>query len=172
MFYLVEFNKDNLFFKKQMNEDAETMSYNAGYDLDVSGYNKNDGTIYKSDSEYLAWLEKWQNKNDRFVAAVVRKSDNKMIGEVCFHPDDTPSGYDLGIVLLASERGKGYSKKIMQLLLNEIKARNIKKVNHTIPSSRTSAIKCDLACGFVKVGTTTSIKFGEIEKVTILEKKF
>lgn len=172
MFYLVEFNKDNLFFKKQINEDAETMAYNAGYDIEFSGYNKNDGTIHKSDSEYLAWLQKWQNKSDRFVAAVVRKSDNKMIGEVCFHPDDTPSGYDLGIVLLASERGKGYSKQVMQLLLDEIKSRKIKKVNHTIPTSRVSAIKCDLACGFVKVGTTTSIKFDKVEEVTILEKTF
>ena len=31
--------------------DRDTMNYNAGYDLELKGYNKKNGTIYKSDEE-------------------------------------------------------------------------------------------------------------------------
>ena len=170
MLKLIEFNESNLYFKKLMNEDCDTMSYNAGYDLDFPGYDKQTGAIYKSDSDYLVWLQKWQGKSDRAVYIIVRESDNEFIGEVCYHTDNTPSGYDLGIVILHKYRGQGYSKQAMQLLLEKIKQRGITKVNHTVPSSRQSAIKCDLACGFTVVGQTQTIKFNAVEQITILEK--
>ena len=82
MLKLIEFNESNLYFKKLMNEDCDTMSYNAGYDLDFPGYDKQTGAIYKSDSDYLVWLQKWQGKSDRAVYIIVRESDNEFIGEV------------------------------------------------------------------------------------------
>ena len=33
------------YYEKKLNEDPETMSYNAGYDVSYDGYNYDDGTI-------------------------------------------------------------------------------------------------------------------------------
>lgn len=37
--------KEDLWFKKEMKEDPSTMDYNAGYDLNIDGYNRQNGTI-------------------------------------------------------------------------------------------------------------------------------
>ena len=37
--------KEDLWFKKEMKEDPNTMDYNAGYDLNIDGYNRQNGTI-------------------------------------------------------------------------------------------------------------------------------
>ena len=42
---LVVPHKEDLWFKKEMKEDPDTMEYNAGYDLNIAGYNRADGTI-------------------------------------------------------------------------------------------------------------------------------
>ena len=39
--------KETLYFKKEIKEDPNTMDYNAGYDLNFSGYNREDGTMYR-----------------------------------------------------------------------------------------------------------------------------
>ena len=44
---------EDLWFKKQIKEDPNTMDYNAGYDLTFNGYNRETGTI-KTDIK--AWI--------------------------------------------------------------------------------------------------------------------
>ena len=171
MLYLKKYSQDDLWFKKQMNEDEKTMSYNAGYNIDACWYNNEKGTIIKTDSQYLSWLKNWNTCEDKGVWIIVRKSDNAFIGEVCYHKDDTPSGYDLGIVIKYEYRGKGYAKMAMKLLLNEVFKAGIKRVNHCVPRQRESAIKTDLGVGFKEVGSYFSEKFDGEEEVVVLEIK-
>ncbi len=49
--YLKQPNINELFYRQQWLRDSKTMAYNAGYDLEVKGYNKQDGTIFKSKDE-------------------------------------------------------------------------------------------------------------------------
>ena len=50
----------DLWFKKEIKEDPNTMDYNAGYDLTFSGYNRESGTI-KTDLKELEtiWFKNW-----------------------------------------------------------------------------------------------------------------
>lgn len=53
-------HKEDLWFKKEMKEDPDTMDYNAGYDLNIAGYNRADGTIQTDLRELKnVWAEKW-----------------------------------------------------------------------------------------------------------------
>ena len=46
-------------YRKEWMKDPKTMSYNAGYDLDVKGYDKLTGIINKTDEEMIEWYNKW-----------------------------------------------------------------------------------------------------------------
>ncbi len=51
--------------------DPKTMEYNAGYDIELKGYNKQTGTISKTDEEMIEWYDKWIDKEpDRFYAYI------------------------------------------------------------------------------------------------------
>ncbi|MBR2712632.1 MAG: hypothetical protein IKE73_02865 [Bacilli bacterium] len=55
--YLKVPNKEDLIYCKNWMMDKDTMSYNAGYDIDLSGYNKETGTINKKDEDMLRWYD-------------------------------------------------------------------------------------------------------------------
>lgn len=51
-------NIDEIHYRQEWMNDSKTMSYNAGFDLDLKGYNKDTGTISKIDYEMLDWYNK------------------------------------------------------------------------------------------------------------------
>ena len=63
--------------------DPETMEYNAGYDMELKGYERQSGTISKTDEEMLEWYDKWINKEpDRFFAYIYDFNFGEPVGEV------------------------------------------------------------------------------------------
>ena len=46
---------EDLKYRKKWMKDSKTMSYNAGFDMDLKGYDKNTGTITKTDEEMINW---------------------------------------------------------------------------------------------------------------------
>ena len=50
--------KDQLFYRQDWMNDPETMEYNAGYDMELKGYERQSGTISKTDEEMLEWYDK------------------------------------------------------------------------------------------------------------------
>ena len=59
---------DELHYRQEWMKDAKTMSYNAGFDMDLKGYNKENGTITKTDEEMINWYNNWINKEpDRYL---------------------------------------------------------------------------------------------------------
>ena len=59
---LVVPKKEDLWFKKEIKEDPNTMDYNAGYDLNFSGYNRENGII-RTDIKELEEVSKLTNAN-------------------------------------------------------------------------------------------------------------
>ena len=53
---------DELHYRQEWMNDSKTMSYNAGYDMQLKGYNRETGTITKTDEEMLIWYNNWINK--------------------------------------------------------------------------------------------------------------
>ena len=55
-----------LYYRKRWMMDPETMSYNAGYDMEMNGYDQMAGTIYKTDEQLREWYEKWKKSPNRY----------------------------------------------------------------------------------------------------------
>lgn len=53
MIYLKSPKIDELHYRQEWMKDPKTMNYNAGYDMDLKGYDKETGTITKTDDEMI-----------------------------------------------------------------------------------------------------------------------
>ena len=164
--------KDDIWVKKEINEDPNSMDYNAGYNVSYAGYNYEDGTI-KTDLKELQlnWLPRWIGQEpNKYFAFVRRFVDGAYIGYVYFK-DKTELGQEIGIVIKGDYRGKGYSTKAIKLLCEKADEMGVKKLFHQIPENRVAAIKADLNNGFIIVNRDIHChftKFGKIENEVLL----
>ena len=51
--------REDLWFYQQMMSDPETMSYNAGWDVDYEGYHRDTGCIDCPDEALADWYARW-----------------------------------------------------------------------------------------------------------------
>jgi len=165
--------KEDLWFKKAIKEDPNTMDYNAGYDLTFTGYNRKDGTI-KTDVEELekVWSKRWiGNEPTNFYYYI--KNNNEFVGEIYAKFDSQRNSYEIGIVIKGEHRGQGIATPAIKLLCDKLKEYGIKNLYHELPMSRKGAIKADINNGFVVIKDNIDgmKKFGKIEKLVYLEKK-
>ena len=106
--YLNVPSKDDLHYRQEWMNDPKTMNYNAGFDMNLKGYDKVTGTISKTDQEMIEWYNKWVNKEpDRYFAYIYVDGIEKPIGEVYYYPDGDI--HSMGILISDKYRGKGYS---------------------------------------------------------------
>ena len=143
----------DLWYRKQLLSDPETMRYNRGYDLGFPGYHNETGCIDFPESDWEAWFN-WfcQSEPQRFYAYIVRCSDGVFLGEVNLHHNASGGWYDMGIVLEAVHRGKGYSTEALRLLLHEAFDRlGATEVHNDFEPDRSAALKTHLAAGFTVI---------------------
>ena len=165
--------KEDLWFKKEMKEDPNTMDYNAGYDLNIDGYNRQNGTIQTDINELKeVWAKKWIGNRPAIFYYFIQ-ADKQFIGEIYAKYDVSRNSYEIGIVIKGEYRGKGYSTPAIKLLCEELKKQGIKKLYHKLPMCRKAAIKADINNGFIikKENLDGMKKFGESEKLVYLEKE-
>ena len=147
--FLVVPSMDDLKYRKMWMNDPKTMSYNAGFDLDLKGYNKETGTISKTNDEMLDWYNKWVNKEpNRYFAYIHSVDESEPIGEVYYYPDGDI--HSMGILISDKYRGKGYSYLAL-LALEEVafERNNINELSDMIPLDRIGAIKAFKKAGFI-----------------------
>ena len=148
VFLVVPSIKD-LKYRKEWLSDPKTMSYNAGYDMDLKGYDKETGVIIKSDEEMIDWYNKWINKDpDRFYAYIYSTLESEPIGEVYYYLDGAI--HSMGILIYDKYRGNGYSYLAL-LELEEIAflKNNISELSDFIPIDRVGAINSFKKAGFI-----------------------
>lgn len=138
-----------LHYRQQWMKDKNTMSYNAGYDMDLKGYDKETGTITKTDEEMINWYNNWINKEpDKYFAYIYSKDINEPIGEVYYYLDN--GIHSMGIVIQDKYRGKGYSyKALLELQKVAFEKNNISELSDIIPLDRVGAIKTFKRAGFI-----------------------
>ena len=106
--YLNVPSKEDLHYRQEWMNDPKTMNYNAGFDMNLKGYDKVTGTISKTDEEMIDWYNKWVNKEpDRYFAYIYVDGIEEPIGEVYYYPDGDI--HSMGILISDKYRGKGYS---------------------------------------------------------------
>lgn len=111
--------REDLWFYQQMMADPETMAYNAGWDVAYAGYHRDTGCIDCPDEALADWYDSWVgNEPERFYAYIKRSLDGAWIGDVNFHYTPENDWWDMGIVMYAPYRGKGYAVPALRLMLD------------------------------------------------------
>lgn len=141
-----------LWYRQKIMQDADTMSYNKGYELDFEGYEKATGCVAFPKEQWADWHAYFVGQEpERFYAYVVRKSDDVFIGEVNVHRNPDAPWYEMGIVLEAKYRGKGYATEALQLLLQyAFEEMNAKALHNDFEAERSAAVRIHLAAGFTE----------------------
>lgn len=153
--------------------NPKTMSYNAGLNNNISGYDYDTGTINKSDEDLVLWYQRWViNNPEKYFAYIYEINGSVPIGEVYFYKDDNT--YKMGILIIDEYRGKGYSEDaLLELLKIAFLEYKIPELTDSFPESRDCAIKLFKKCGFIESGKTSlSEVFGKevINKELVLTK--
>lgn len=145
--------RKDLWFREKMLSDPDTMSYNAPW------FPPN-GCIGFPESSWDMWYEEWIGKEpERFYAYLCHTDDDTFIGEVDFYHNEENSWWDMGIVLYAPYRGKGYAEQGLNLLLYRAFALDkIDCLHNDFESSREAAYHLHLKAGFKDIGEKDGIR--------------
>ena len=151
---------DDLWFRRKMMSDPETMSYNANWDMEWDGYHKDTGCIDFPESEWATWYEHWiSNEQECFYAYIRRCVDGAWIGEVNFHYTPEKRWWDMGIVICSQYRRKGYSVPALRLMLDHAFCKcGISILHNDFEVTRPAALRTHLSAGFKKMGVENELQ--------------
>ena len=143
---------DELWYRQQLLNDPDTMSYNRNYDLDIEGYHKDTGCLDFPKEDWQAWYQYFVcGEPMRFYAYIVRSEDEAFIGEVNLHKVQSHDWYEMGIVLEHKHRGNGYAEEALNLLLKHaFENLNADAVHNEFEDTRYAAVKTHLFAGFTQ----------------------
>ena len=111
--------REDLWFYQKMMSDPETMSYNANWDVSYPGYHRDTGCIDYPDEVLADWYDAWIGREpDCFYAYIQRSCDGAWIGDVNFHYTPEKDWHDMGIVIYAPYRGRGYAVPALKRMLD------------------------------------------------------
>lgn len=161
---------EDMWFTQALQEDADTMSYNAGWDVCYDGYHPDTGCI---DFPRENWGEKharWVGKEpDRFYAFVKERKSGRFICEVCYHYTPENNWWDMGVLLYAPYRGRGYGLRALELLLyRAFVVDGIERLHNDFEDTRSAALAIHRKAGFREVGESRITRFGEPVRVVDL----
>ena len=142
---------DGWFYVKMMS-DPETMAYNATWFPP-------DGCIPEPEAEWLNLQAHWIGKEpERFYGFLQRKCDGAFVGDVNYHDHPAKNWYDMGIVIYAPERGKGYGRQGLRLLLERaFEGNGIACLHNEFEETRNGAYHIHRAAGFREAGVVDGI---------------
>ena len=131
---------DDLWFRKLMLEDEETMSFNHAWG----------GTIPFPKEKWKDWYERWvvNHENKRFYR-YVKEKEGTFIGEIAFHYDSKYDGYMANVLIYSKYRNRGYGTVALKMLCDETKEKGIKILFDDIAIDN-PAITLFLKAGFVE----------------------
>ena len=138
--------EDGWFYVKLLSDPA-TMAYNAPWFPP-------DGCIPDAAEEWKDLCAGWIGQEPkRFYAFLRRRSDGAFVGDVNFHYTPDRDWWDMGIVIYAPERGKGYGKQGLALLLDRaFRVAGISRLHNDFETTRDAAFRIHRAVGFREAG--------------------
>lgn len=152
---------DELWFYQKMLSDPETMSYNANWDVDYKGYHRDTGCIDFPESEWPEWYTRCIHREPQQFFAYIKRSDGTWIGTVSFRYTPERDWWDMGIVIYAPYRGKGYAVPALRLMLEHaFKDCGVARLHNDFEIARHeyAALKTHFAMGFRDVGVEAGMR--------------
>ena len=138
-------------FYAKMLEDPATMAYNAPW-------YPPDGCISFPRERWLDWYGQWFGQEpNRFYAYLRRTEDGVFVGGVEYHRSPERDWWDLGVLIYAPERGKGYGSQGLALLLELAFRSGVTCLHNEFEASRTAALRMHLHAGFREIARQDDI---------------
>ena len=135
---------EDLWFRKMMLEDEDTMSYNHSWG----------GTISFPKENWLDWYDYWVNNDDKNRYYIyVKDEEGTFIGEIAYHYDDELNGFIANVIIYAKYRGRGYGKEALNVLCIVAKENGIQDLYDDIAIDN-PAIGLFIKNGFVEINRT------------------
>lgn len=107
---------EELEYRKRLLSDADTMAYNAGFNLGIPEYNKDTGCIDFSKEKWKTWYECWiGNEPNRLYSYIM--VDNQFVGEVALRNIESEEAHMISIIVDSRYRGRGYGKEALRLIM-------------------------------------------------------
>ena len=137
--------EDGWFYVKMLSDPA-TMAYNAPWFPP-------DGCIPEAEEEWKRLSSEWIGAEpERFYAYLRRTSDGTFVGDVCFHYTPERDWWDMGVVIFAPERGKGYGKQGLRLMAEHAFSHGVTRLHNEFETTRDAAYRMHRAVGFREIG--------------------
>lgn len=142
--------EDGWFYTTMMSDPA-TMAYNAPWFPP-------DGCIPHPESEWKRLMKDWIGAEpERFYAYLKRSADGAFVGDVCFHYTPECGWWDMGVVIRAPERGKGYGKAGLELLAAYAFSHGVTRLHNAFETTRGAAYRIHRAVGFRQIGQNSGM---------------
>ena len=143
--------EDGWFYVRMLTDPA-TMAYNAPWFPP-------DGCIPGAAEEWKDLCAGWiGHEPERFYAYLQRVSDGAFVGDVNYHLNGPGTQYDMGVVIYAPERNKGYGKAGLGLLVDKaLRIDGVPALHNDFEPTRDAAYSIHRAMGFREAGTTDGI---------------
>ena len=143
---------EDLWFHQRLLADPATMAYNAPWFPP-------DGCVPFPESAWAAWHERWMGQEpERFYAYLRRTSDGVFVGDVNFHRNPEQGWWDMGVLIFAPERGKGFGRQGLALLLDRaFRVAGIPRLHNDFETTRGAAWHIHKAAGFRETGCSEGI---------------
>ena len=143
---------EELNYRKFILADPNTMSYNAGLNLDFKEYDNSSGCIEFPEDSWSEWFYRWINKtSDKYYAYLYNEDIKKYVGEVALSYDTKYESHMISIIVEGQYRGLGYGETGLRLLLetafNELLLEELVDV---FPFSRAESVRLFEKLGFHK----------------------
>ena len=149
---------DGWFYSAMMTDPA-TMAYNAPWFPP-------DGCIPDPEAEWRTLQETWIGREpERFYAFLRRESDGAFVGDVNYHRDPGRDRWDMGVVIYAPERGKGYGRQGLRLLADRaLRVDGVPRLHNEFEITRDAAVRIHRAAGFREIGRADGIVQWELTR--------
>ena len=99
--------RKDLWFRRQLLSDEETMAYNHAWG----------GTISFPEEDWDGWYDRWvADPGDRRFYRYLTEAGCGFVGETAYHYDDSLGGFIADVIVLAGYRGRGFGGRALDLL--------------------------------------------------------
>ncbi len=158
---------EDMWFAQTLQSDPETMAYNAGWDVSYEGYHPDTGCIDLPSSKWADRFAYWVGHTpDRFYAFVREKKTGNYICEVNFHYTPEKNWWDMGVLVHAPYRGRGYGLRSLELLAyHAFVVCGIDCLHNDFEETRSAALAIHKKAGFREIGESYTLRFEKTVRV-------
>ena len=138
---------EELWYYQKLLSDPATMAYNARWFPP-------DGCIPFPEEKWAAWHENWIGREpERFFAYLRRERDGAFVGYAHYRYYPPRDWWDIGILVADEERGKGYGRKALGLLLDRaFRVDAVPRLHNGFEEERAAAMKIHREAGVREIG--------------------